>query len=416
MFRVLKEEPEFRTLWAGQAISQMGDSLYMLVFLYVVDQLTGNPAMVGYVGAVQALPFLFLSPFAGAIADRLDRRKLMVWSDMFSFGVLALLVATVTLLGRTPIWLIFVSAFMLSVSAVIFMPAKSAAIPRLVRSENLPAANSLSMATQNTMLLVGLAFSATLLAQIQALFPNQFFPAAIIINALTFFASALFVRRLPAIVPNREEVEDHHPLKEAADGIRYAWARPVLRAALLMICGLQIFISPFMVVHITVNKAWFDGKYATLASFEIGFLAAVAAASFGAAKFTIHRPGRSFGLVILALGFFVTLMGWTPVYLPYLMLNIACGLVIPFADLPMMTYRQRIVEDAFQGRVNSLFGMIGYVAQPVSMACAGMILAAVGPKFMYAIMGGGMMLVALIGLAFAPLRNSTMPEAEPAKT
>jgi MFS family permease len=414
MLKILRAEPEFRTLWAGQAISQIGDSLYMLVFLYVVDKITGNPAMVGYVGAIQALPFLFLSPIAGAIADRVDRRKLMLWSDLFSFAVLALLVAALILSGRTQLWLIFVSAFLLSTSAVIFMPAKSAAIPRLVKSENLPAANSLSMATQNTMLLVGLSFSATALAAIQAKFPDQFFQAAIVVNGLTFAASALFIRKLPPIVPNREEEEEHHPVKESLDGMRYAWARPVLRATLFMIFGLQVFISPFMVVHITVNKLWFDGRYATLASFEIGFLAAVAAASIMVAKFKSARPGLSFALVIFTLGFFVALMGWTPVYLPYLALNFACGLVIPFADLPMMTYRQRVVEDAFQGRVQSLYGMIGYVAQPVSMAFAGMILASIGPTAMYALMGGGMMVVALAGLVYGPLRTCLMPEPKSA--
>lgn len=81
--------PAFRNLWLGQAISQIGDALYYVAFMFMVKKITGQNAMVGYIGAVEVLPYFIFGPFTGVLADRIDRRKILLWSDLLC-GILLL--------------------------------------------------------------------------------------------------------------------------------------------------------------------------------------------------------------------------------------------------------------------------------------------------------------------------------------
>ena len=165
----------FRRLWVGQAVSQFGDALYTLLFLFMVDKLTGKAAMVGYVGALEAAPFLLFGPYAGVLADRLDRRRIMLFADLVSALVLAGLCVVLLVYPKPHVGVIFAAAFLLSTVNAFFAPAKSAAIPALVPAERLMEANALSAATQHLMPLLGLGISGVGLGLLYALYPNLFF-------------------------------------------------------------------------------------------------------------------------------------------------------------------------------------------------------------------------------------------------
>ena len=104
--------PAFRNLWLGQSISQIGDALYYVSFMFMVSQLTGRVDMVGYVGAVEMLPFFIFGPYTGVLADRIDRRLILLWSDLISGFVLVGLAVMAFAMGTPPVWSLFVAAFM----------------------------------------------------------------------------------------------------------------------------------------------------------------------------------------------------------------------------------------------------------------------------------------------------------------
>jgi len=191
----------FKDLWIGQAVSQLGDSFYNIVFLFMVMETTKNVALTGFVAAMEWLPFLLLGPYSGVIADRIDRRRIMLSSDLVSANVLAAFGAIVLITGSAPLWALFVTPLILSAARVFFMPAKSAAIPRLVPADKLQIANALSATTQNMMPLLSLPLSATILAALFKLSPQAFLVSAVSLNMLSFLVSAYFIRRLPEIVP-----------------------------------------------------------------------------------------------------------------------------------------------------------------------------------------------------------------------
>lgn len=402
----------FRRLWLGQAISLLGDSLYFLIFLFMVGKVTGDAKMVGYVGAVQAVPFLLFSPFAGVAADRFDRRRLMIAADVASAAILGCFAIALVVDSQPAVWMIFVAGFLLSTVNAFFLPAKSASVPRLVPPDRLIEANSLSAATDNLMPLIGLAFSATILGQLYSIYPNLFFLAAILLNGATFLFSAYFIAKLPPIVPTRDGQDRRRVLEDLQEGLRFIRGERVLLMTLLLGLIMNFFISPFMVVHIAANDAWFGGGYATLAWFEFAFMLGMVPASLAVGKLRVRSAGQGFIWGCAGVGVLVVLLGFAPYFWPYLLLNLVAGLILPFATIPINTYFQLVVPDGLRGRANSAMTMLSLCIRPVSIGLSGLLLAEVGLVWMFSIMGGGMVLAALLGLLDRTFRRAVIPNPE----
>src|SRR5512141_456562 len=100
--RQLLQYRAFRNLWLGQAISQLGDSIYYVAFMFMAQSVTGSFAMVGYVGAMEMLPYMLFGPYAGVLADRMDRRKVMLYSDLASAAFLLGFAVLVSAFGGSP--------------------------------------------------------------------------------------------------------------------------------------------------------------------------------------------------------------------------------------------------------------------------------------------------------------------------
>jgi len=399
----------FRHLWAGQAISQFGDAFYYVVFMFMVAKLTGEPKMVGFVGAAETLPFLLFSAYAGVVADRIDRRKIMLLSDVLCGAVLVLFGALIFFNQHPPTWTLLVTPFVISCVRVFFIPAKNAAIPALVPEDILMKANALSSMTQSFMPLIGLAMSASVLGVLYAISRTWFFAAAIVVNALSFFASAHFINMLPAIVPDRKD-EEKHPLTEFVEGLRYIRHRKVIAIQIALASLANLMISPFFVVYVITNDQWFSGKPQTLTWCETVFFLGLVSGSMLIGKVRIKHPGRSHILNTAIVGAAVMAMGFSHNIWLYLGWNFVCGIAIPFWDIPMTTYVQLNVEDAFRGRVNSVQWMLRAGIMPIGMATAGLFVKSVGLVNAYLVMGGGMACAALIGLMSRSFRSATMPE------
>jgi len=407
--------PAFRNLWLGQAISQVGDAFYYVTFMFMVKKLTGSNAMVGYVGAVEVLPYLLFSPYAGVLADRIDRRKIMLWSDILSGLVLVGLLAVTLGFGNPPVPVIFATAFLLSSVRSFFLPTKNATIPAIVPAKKLLDAMSLSMATQNFMQLAGLAVSAGVLAALYQLSPFWFFFCAIAVNCLSFFGSAVFIAKLPPVIPDRQEgaAEERHPLKDFTEGISFISRRPVLVTLMVVSMFFSLMVAPFFVIYVAANEAWFGGRPATLAWFEFAFFLGMIGGSIGVAKFKVKKPGLSFVAGLATVGAGVAALAYSRSFGGFFWWNIVCGVAVPFADIPVKTYLQLTVPDEFRGRVNSSLMMLSTGMMPLGMGLAGTMVEIVGLVNGFLIMGIGMGVVAMLGLASRPFRTSIMPAEDP---
>ncbi len=412
-YRELLQVAAFRNLWLGQAISQLGDSLYYLVFLFMVDRLTGDPKMVGIAGVAQTLPFLLLSPYAGVVADQADRRRILLAADLLSAATLLAFAVLVWRNASPHPWMLIATGAVLSCINVFFAPAKGAAIPQVVPPAFLPSANALSMATQNLMPMIGVAISGTALAALYVLSPRYFFLSAILLNALSFSLSALFIGRLPQLLPERIALsagKAAQAIQDLRDGFVYLQGQSVLRTMLLLNFLVQLSIAPFMLVYVQVNREWFGGEYVSLAICEVSFFVGVVLCSIFIERLRVDRVGLAFIGGMAAVGVTVIFMAVSKTVALFAFWNLVAGLAFPFAQIPMTTYVQRIVPGALQGRVNSVLAMSGWGIQPIGIGLGSLLLAKIGPAGLLAFMGAAMTLAAGGGLLVRTFRRATLAE------
>lgn len=409
---ILKHK-SFRDLWLGQSISQLGDAFYFVTFMFMAEKLTGKLTTVGLVGALEAIPYLLFSPYAGVIADRVDRRKVMWLSDVISGLALVLFAAFLFFNSKPPMWMLLTMAFSMSTVRCFFLPAKSASIPKLLPSDRVVEANAFSMTTQSLMPLIGLALSASVMAPLFTFSPQYFFFACVAVNAVSFFGSAVYIGRLPAIIPDRGG-DETHAMEDFKLGWQYLRGRRDLMVWIGMLTIFRLFVSPFFVVHVAANKAWFGGTPTTLAWFEFAFFAGMVFASPFIGKMKIKRPTLAFSYGLAAVGAFVAAMAISPFFWPYVFWNVLCGLAVPYADIPMNAYLQLSVPDEFRGRTNSVVSMVGMGIMPVGMLMAGVMVEGVGIKWALVIMGTGMVAACMMGLLDKTYREARMPETSSA--
>lgn len=409
MFAVLRHVP-FRNLWLGQAISEAGNAFYFVTFMFMAGKLTNSNATVGYVGAAETLPFLLIGPYAGVVADRFDRRQIMLLSDLGSALALLLFGLCVLLGVASSVPVLLGIAFALSAVRVFFNPAKTAAIPELAPEDQLVAANALSSATRNFMQMAGLGASAAVLAALYALAPTGFFLGAVLINALSFLGSAYYVWLLPPILPPAKEPA--HPWTEITQGLDYVKGRRDLVVLILLLALFRLFVAPFWVFYYAANQDWFGGQPSTLAFFEFAFVVGMVAGSALMGKAKPKRPAIWFIVGLGLSGLPVVAMAFTRNIVTFTLLNFLCGILIPIGDIPLTTYLQQSVPSAYRGRVSSVEGTFATGVMPIGMGLGGRLQEAIGTLLGFALIGLGMTVSCLLGLLDRTFRRIRLEPTE----
>ncbi len=215
-----RSNPRFRRLLAGLAVSQAGDWLYNLALLAVVYERTHSSAWVGITTAARVLPIVICGPLGGVVADRYDRRKVMLASDAIRMALM-LALALVAAAGL-PVILAPAIAALATAAASAYPPAVAATTPRLVDDADLPAANAARSVIGQACIVAGPALGALLM-----MFAAP--SLAFALNAATFALSALAVASIPAgpvFVPGGEPSETPSVVGELRTGARALLEQP----------------------------------------------------------------------------------------------------------------------------------------------------------------------------------------------
>jgi MFS family permease len=209
---LLRENPSFSRLYGAQLITFAGEWFSTVALLGLVLELTGSAAAASLVLVLQTGVFALIAPFAGILADRVDRRRLLVAANL-ARAPLPLLF----LLAGEPgtLWLVFATIALLAAGAAAFEPTSSASLPNLVDRDRLPEANVLIGSAWGTMLAVGAAVGGLVAAVLGR-------DAVFVINAMAFGASALLIAgiRRPMQEPHPDGRDATHP--SIADAVRAA--------------------------------------------------------------------------------------------------------------------------------------------------------------------------------------------------
>ncbi len=242
----LAENRDFKVVLSSQGASSIGDAVSFTALPLLVLALTGSGLAMGIVGALQALPDLGLGMVAGALADRSDRKRMMLLADLGRAALIALIPISVALDGPTMVVILLVAA-PASMLRSFFLAAYTASVPMLVGRSQIGRANSYFEAIYSTGYIVGPAIAGVLASTIG---PGP----TLAIDAVSFALSALgllFVHgdlRAPVGRPRQ------HIVREIRDGIDYIVADPTLRTIVLFFGSASIMTAPLvaaLAVHIT---------------------------------------------------------------------------------------------------------------------------------------------------------------------
>ena len=214
--RILRENRNFRLLYIGQTISQLGDWFNAVAVYALLLDLTGSATAVAWMMITQLLPIAVVGPVAGVVVDRVDRRRLMIGTDVLR-GCLILLLLFVRRADQ--VWIAYAAMALTVAAQGFFEPARTATIPSITSAEELLPANALSSATWSVMLAVG----ASIGGAVTALFGRN---VAFIVNAASFFWSAVFIASTryaskPAARERPNGLAAWTGLTDLVDGIRY---------------------------------------------------------------------------------------------------------------------------------------------------------------------------------------------------
>lgn len=375
----LRRDPAFRSLFAARTISFLGDSVSLVALMLHVADTAGQALAIALLLLVGDLAPALLSPLAGAIGDRWDRRRMMIGCELVQAGLLAAIA-----LSLPPLPLLLVLVGVRAVAGQVFLPASRAAVATLVPREQQAAANSaLGLATN------GGEAAGPLVAA--ALFPFVGVQGVLLVDAATFLLSALVLLRLPALPPSGPgEAARGSLLADAREGLGQLWRVPALRIIGLGFCAVVAFNGIDDVALVVLAKDTFDAGDSAAGV----LLAAVGIGLFAGYALLTRWSSRASLLWLLVAGFAVSSVGNLLTGLAWAVgaafaLQAVRGLGIAAMDVATNTLLPRLVPDALLGRVfGNLYGAIG-LAAGLSYVAGGLLLDATSAPVTFVIAGAG---------------------------
>lgn len=358
---LLARNRSFARLYGAQLISFAGDWFTTVALLGLVYGLTGSAALTALALAMQTVPFAVVSPLGGHLADRFDRRKLMIGADVVR-AVLALGLLFID--DPSEVWLAFVLVAGIAALGAVFEPASSAAVPNLVEPEDLPAANVLTGSAWGAMLAVGGGVGGVVAATLGR-------DAAFIGDALTFTVSAFLLLgiRRPFSRP-RGERERPRMVTALAETVRYAFADRRVLSLLAVKSGFGLSVGVIALLPLFALEVFGAGDRGTGLLFAFRGLGALVG------PFLVRRFTRDLRALFIAIGASFAVYGGAYVSFP-LAGGLAAGAAFVFlahlgggAQWTLSTYGlQRIVPDHLRGRVFAFdYGLVTLTIAVSTMA------------------------------------------------
>ena len=383
----LRLDRDFRLLWIGQAISTAGRMMTAIVLPYQVYVLTGDLLAVGALSIIQLLPILLFTLGGGAVADAMDRRRLLLLTQV-ALTATTLGLALLALVPSPPLAGIFVLAFIAAGLSAVDQPARSSAIPRLVPPERLQSAINLNMVVFNAGAVVGPAIGGVILAVLGP-------AAAYFVDAVTYVAAIIALLLIAPIPPAPGAVRPS--LGAIREGLRFARHRRPVLATFLVDLVAMVFGSPrslFPPMALDVFHVGAAGLGLMSSSVALG---AMIAAFFTGWTTSVRRPGRAVLIAVAIWGAGIVGFGVSTFSFP---LALLCLAIAAGADVFSAVLRsfivQKLTPDALRGRVSSIHILVVTGGPRVGDAEAAAVAALVGPSL--SVISGGLLTIAGVGV------------------
>lgn len=422
---LLRGNLNFRRLWFGQVISELGTWFSFIAELGLVQFYSGSPWMTTGLLVSRLLPVLVFAPVAGVAVDRLDRRQILIAADI-SRALVALGYLSVGF--GAPVWVAILCSGLMSSAGTFFEAAKNASIANMVSRQEMLTANVLMFSTRFLQLTVGAALGGVTAAKFG-------YNTAFILNSLSFIASAAFILLIPAVVMRQKNSDEPESVtegielqqleeraeeqavsrpanqfwKDVREGLAFIWATPFVRGIVLVNVGWALgggmnnLVFDRIARHEFVNGSgdrgdWSMAVLMTAAGAGL-FVGMALARRAGAWASEEKRAGKFIGWSLLIHGFCFAAAGLMPSLFLF-SFWIALSRLILGAEFGVQeTLMMRMLPDGYRGRVFTTDRALELSTMTISMLVAGSLLNWFSPRTMIIISG---VLSASPGLIWLP--------------
>ena len=377
----------FRILFPANALSNIGTWAQRVAQDWLVLELTNNNGgALGLVTAVQFAPVLLFSLHGGALADRVNKRKLLIWTNIVA-ALACYGIGILVMVHKIELWHVFVGAAVLGISSAIDAPIRQAFTSEIVGHSDVANAVSLNSANFNAGRLVGPALSGFLIARFST-------GPSFLINATTYLfviLALLFMRPSDFFIQKKEET-----LGTIREGLRYAKARPDLYVVMALVFFAATFGLNFQIFNaLMATKEFGKGpaSYGLLGTFiAVGSLSGALLSArlerFRTAKFVI-KLGVWFSIVVIILSVMPTYT-WYSFWLPI------CGISALTMLISANSYVQVNSDPAVRGRVMGIYLLVFMGGTPLGSMLIGYFTEAIGTRETIALCGGFSLLMCVL--------------------
>ena len=395
---------DFRRFFVGQTASSLGSSVTLFALPLLVFDLTGSALDLGIATAATFAPYLLFGLLIGAWVDRVDRRQLMIATDLLRAAVVAVIPA-LAFADRLTVEAVYAVAFANATLGIAFDAAQFAAIPSLVSADDLVSANGRVQASYSAAMIAGPPLAGFLAARFSV-------ADVLLIDAGSYLVSAAslgLVRRSfnPERAAGQEPASVRALRRDVVEGLRYVFRHPVLRSISLMMALFNFVGSTIFSQLVLFAKDRLDASDA-----QIGLLFAADAGGVVVLSLAAGWLHRRFPFAVVALGALL-LDGVATIGLA--MIGSAWLALVPLAmmggfasvfNISTASLRQRIVPNHLLGRVMSIAGVLAFTAIPLGALLGGWMIETSGNiALVYAGIGALSCLIA-VGFAFSPLGHA----------
>jgi MFS family permease len=379
----LRRDADFRRIWSGQAINVIGTQITRVALPYQVYVLTGSTLALAGLVLVQLIPLLLFTLGGGAIADAMDRRRVLLTTQS-GLAATSLALVVISLQAHMAVPLLFVVAFVASGFSAFDSPARSSAVPRLVPPERLRAAIALGQLSYNGGSVIGPAIAGALISLIGV-------GGAYAVDVGTYAVSLAMLLRIQPIPPLGEARK--LGLDAIREGLSFVRARRLILSTFAIDLNAMIFGSPRTLYPVLALDIFKTGP------FGLGLLnAAPAAGAFAAILLSggvsrFPRLGRGILLAVAAWGAAIVLFGLSTAFF-----GLALGFlaIAGAADVVSAVLRSSVVQmetpDELRGRVQSVHMLVVTSGPQVGDIEAALLASAIGPQL--SVISGGLLCLA----------------------
>jgi MFS family permease len=385
----LRRYPDFRRLWTSGLISYFGSMITYVALPFQIKELTNSYIAVGLIGAVELVPLIIFGLYGGVLADKVDRRKMILYTEI----ALALMTFSLFInsqLDKPSLIWIYVVAGTFAALDGLQRPSADAILPRLVGHDDLPAASALMSLRWQTGVIAGPALAGILLATAGT-------GTAYLVDVATFVISILFVLRVKSVKPFEKNLAP--TISAMREGIKYAASRKDLMGTYLVDLAAMFFAMPTALFPFWADQL--DAEWALGLFYAAGTIGSVIVTLTSGWIKNYHHHGRAVFLAAIGWGAAITLAGTTDsLFLIIFFLALAGA-----SDMVSALFRGAIwnqsIPDELRGRLAGI-ELLSYSVGPLGGQMRAGTFAAV-TNLKTSVISGGLLCIGFVSIAAAAL-------------